>query len=430
MRLRRLARDVVVYGIGDIFLRAGGLLTLPIYTRLLSTEEFGILNYLVTATFFLQVTLLLGGEAALARYYFAAREPAERVEVASTAVLGLGGVSTVLALLLLPLSGVIADWSFGPESDADQLVAIAIATAPLVALSTLLGQVLRNQFRAWTYTLLNVGTALASISLSLYLVVVEDLGVKGVLLGTLFGPALLLPVRFWVARDLVGLRVSGAMLNRLLRFGVPLVPGAIALWVFAVSDRIVLGQLSTFHELGLYTVAAAVASLVTVLFGPFGQAWTPHALEVYEQDETQAAFLYGRVLTVIVAGFATLGVIVTAFGPELLEVLAASEFAAASAALAPLALGAVAYATVQVTALPFSLRHRTSALSIMTVLAATINIVLNLVFASRYGMLAAALATTASCVVLTSMFFGLYLWGLDIAINWLVDRVYSFFGGV
>ena len=264
-------------------------------------------------------------------------------------------------------------------------------------------------------TLLNVATAAAAISLSLFLVVERDLGVKGILLGTLLGTLLLLPPRIWATRSLLGLRISRTVMRKLLRFGLPLVPGAIALWAFALADRIILGRLSTFHELGLYTVATAVASLITVLFGPFGQAWSPHALEAYERDETQARFLYGRVLTVVLAGFGALGVAVTAFGPELLTVLAASEFRKASVALAPLALGAVAYASVQVTALPFSLKHRTGTMAIVTGIAAAFNIALNLAFASRYGMLAAAWATMASCLALTLLYVlvGRPLWAIS-----------------
>ena len=411
MRLRRLARDVLVYGAGDVALRAGGLLTLPIYTRLLEPDEFGVLNYLVTLTFFLQAGLLLGGDAALARFHFAARTPEEQARVASTAVLGFALLSTAIALVLLPFSNAVADWSFGRDDDG-VLVALAILTAPPVVVSALLGQVLRNQFRAWTYTLLNVATAALGISLSLYLVVERELGVKGILLGTLVGTLVVLPTRIWVIRASLRLVLSRELLGRLLRFGLPLVPAALALWAFAVSDRIVLGRLSTFEELGLYTVATSVASLITVLFGPFGQAWSPHALETYERDPEHARLLYARVLTVLLAAFATLGVVVTAFAPELLTVLAGPEFRSSASAIAPLALGAVAYASVQVTAMAFSLKHRTGTIAAVTWAAAALNIALNVAFAARYGMLAAAWSTAASSLALTLLYaaLGYLLW--------------------
>ncbi len=62
-------------------------------------------------------------------------------------------------------------------------------------------------------------------------------------------------------------------------FGLPLVPAAIAGWVFTVSDRIVLGKLATFRELGLYAAASSIASVLSFLLGPLGQAWSPHAVQ-------------------------------------------------------------------------------------------------------------------------------------------------------
>ena len=58
----------------------------------------------------------------------------------------------------------------------------------------------------------------------------------------------------------------------MLAFGLPLVPAAFTGWVIAVSDRIVLGKLSSFEEVGLYAVAGSVASVITFLLPPLGQA--------------------------------------------------------------------------------------------------------------------------------------------------------------
>jgi O-antigen/teichoic acid export membrane protein len=381
-------------------------LTLPIYSRVFEPAEYGVWNYLVTLTFLLQACLLLGGDAAYGRFFFAAGTQRERETVTWTAVVGIGGLSTILALALLPFSGEISDWSFGTAADR-VLVALAVITAPVVVVSALLGQALRNEFRPLTFAVLNLAAVLLGVGVGLFLVLAHDLGVKGVLIGSLVGSLVVLPVRFWTVRTLLRPTFSSAVLRGLLRFGLPLVPAALALWIFAVSDRIVLGQLSTFRELGLYTAATSVASLITVLLGPLGQAWSPHALEAYERDSDQARLLYGRVATLLLAAFGLLAVVVSAFAPELVALLTVPEFDRAHEALAPLALGAVAFATVQVTAIAFSLKHRTGTIAVVTWGAAVFNLVLNLAFVPRFGMLASAWATAASSVVLTVTYVAL-----------------------
>jgi O-antigen/teichoic acid export membrane protein len=398
--IRRLARDVLIYGSGDVVLRAAALLTLPIYSRLLEPAEFGIWSFLITLTFLLNVVLVFGGDAALARYFFATDEHAERRLLTSTLIAFVAAASALAVLLLLPFSDAVSRWAFGSDENAD-LIALALVTAPVTAVSSLLGQVLRNEFRPAAFALQNIATAVIGVALSLYLVMARDLGVKGVLLGTLAGALAVLPIRVWSARAYLAPVFSSLVLRRLLAFGLPLVPAAFAGWVFTVSDRIVLAKLASYRELGLYAVAASIASVLSFLIGPLGLAWSPHAVQAYERDEEAAASLYGRVLTYILLGFGSLAVAVTVFAPELLALLTPPEFADASKAIGPLALAAVAFATVQITSAGISLRHRTAYIAGLTAAAAVVNIALNLAFVPVWGMLASAWATAATSVALT-----------------------------
>lgn len=403
MSIRRLFRDILVYGSGDVVLRATAVLTLPIYSRLFGPGEYGLWSFLVTLTFFLNAFLLLGGDAAYARYFFAGADRRAQQVLTSTTVILLAAAGTIVTLVLLPLAWMFSDWSFGTRGHGD-LVALALVSGPVVVLNTILGQALRNQFRAGMFALLNAGTAVAGVALSLYLIVARDLGVKGVLIGGLAAAVLVLPIRLWTVRDLLQPTFSWPVCRRLLAFGLPLVPAAVAGWAMSVSDRLVLGKLSTLHEVGLYSVAASVVSLITFLNSPLGQAWSPHAVQAYERDEEAARAFYGRVLTYILLGFGLLAVVVTAFGRELLRLLATPEFGGARLAIAPLALAAVAYATIQVTSAGISLRHRTVYIALVSVAGALLNLALNVAFVPRWGMQASAWATAVSSLFLTGAY--------------------------
>lgn len=401
--IRWLARDVLIYGSGDAVLRAAALLTLPIYSRLLGPAEFGVWSFLITLTFLLNVVLVFGGDAALGRYFFATDDHAARRLLTSTLILFVATASAVAVLLLLPFSNSFSRWAFGSDENAD-LILLALVTAPVTAVSSLLGQVLRNEFRPAAFALQNVATAVIGVGLSLYLVVARDLGIKGVLIGTLAGALAILPVRVWSARGYLAPVFSREVLRRLLVFGLPLVPAAFAGWVFTVSDRIVLAKLASYRELGLYAVAASIASVLSFLIGPLGLAWSPHAVQAYERDEEAAASLYGRVLTYILLGFGALAVAVTTFAHELLAMLTPPEFADARRAIGPLALAAVAFATIQVTSAGISLRHRTAYIAGLSAGAAVVNLALNLAFVPVWGMLASAWATAVTSVAMTVAF--------------------------
>ena len=183
--------------------------------------------------------------------------------------------------------------------------------------------------------------------------------------------------------------------------GLPLVPASLAYWVFNSSDRVVLGRLSTLEDLGLYAVAATLIGMLTLLNGAIGQAWSPHAMKLYELDPSAAAALAGKALTYLVAIFGLLAVGLTSFSGEILALFAAPEFRPAAIAVGPLALGMAAYASTQVTALGFSLTKRTGYIAVFSWIAALLNLGLNVLLIPHWGFLAAAWTTAVAFGFLT-----------------------------
>jgi len=193
---------------------------------------------------------------------------------------------------------------------------------------------------------------------------------------------------------MLGPTFSWAVLRKLLSFGLPLVPTSLAWWVFTLSDRLILGKLTTLHELGLYSVAVTASALLGLFVGSLGQAWSPHAVHAYEQRPDDAAVLFSRMLTYILGGFGALAVFISLFGREALRLLTTSSFLHAAVAIPPLSLGLLAYASTQVTAMPISLRNRTIYLAVYAWMAAALNVALNLLLVPRFGMIGSAWATT------------------------------------
>jgi O-antigen/teichoic acid export membrane protein len=414
MKRPRLSRDILVYGVGEVAVKAFGLITLPIYTRIFSPDEYGTLSVVLTVAGFVLALVALGGDSAFIRYFLAAPSIGERRTITSTWIGFLGVWSAVATILLLPFSGAIARLASGSES-VGGLIAIALLLTPVRLINLMCAQLLRNEFRATQYIVLNVMSLALMVAGSVAGAVVLDLGVEGILLGTLAGELLMLPVRIWTSRHMLRWSFSAATLGRLLRYGVPLVPTSLAYWVFTTSDRVLLSNLSTLEQVGLYSVAAAVVNLANIAILALGQGWNPHAIYAYEADKESAGRLFARMFTYILAGFGLLAVGLTVFADELIAIFAGSDYAGASAAVLPLAVGMLAYATTHVTAGGISLVGRTTYLALYSWMAAVINIVLNVLLIPPFGMVGAAWATAAAYVSLTTGYgiTSYRLWAFD-----------------
>ena len=396
----RLSRDILVYGVGEVLAKAFGLITLPLYTRIFSPDEYGVLSVVLTIAGLVLAIVALGGDSAFIRYFMAVRTPEERQTITSTWIGFLAAWSAVAILVVLPLSGEIGRVATGTPS-AGGAVAIAMLWTPVRLINMMCGQLLRNEFRATAYIVLNVLALGLIVAGSVIGAVVLQLGIEGVLLGTLAGELAILPLRLFSARHMLRWRFSRRWLRRLVSYGAPLVPTSLAYWVFTTSDRVLLSNLSTLEQVGLYSVAVSSVGVANIAIMALGQGWSPHAIHAYETDEAWARNLFGRMFTYILAGFGLLAVAMAVFADELIGLLAGSGFEGAADAIPPLALGMVAYASTHVTAGGISLAGRTAYLAVYSWAAAVVNVLLCVVLIPPFGMIGAAWATTAAYVALT-----------------------------
>lgn len=398
--MRALIRDIAIYGTGDILLKATVFITMPIYTRIFSLGDYGIWSFVVTATGLLASVLILGGDSAYTRFFFESKSLEEKQVVTSTWFGFLAVWSGGMVLLSLPFAGHLSSWSFGTDKYA-VLFTLALLAVPISLINSMCGQVLRNQFQARLFTTLNILSTILSVGFGLFGVLILDLGLIGILAGALLGACFMLPVRLWTARAMLRPVFSVRLFRNMLAFGAPLVPTSLAYWIFVSSDRIVLGKLSTLDQLGLYSIATAITGVLALVNGALGQAWSPHAVRVYEEDRKEAQLFFGQVMTYILVGFGIVCVGITTFAQEILMMLSVPAFYPAAIAVGPLSLGFMAYASTQITASGISLTKRTKYFAFFSWVAALLNLGLNVLFVPRWGMIAASWTTAVSYIFLT-----------------------------
>jgi O-antigen/teichoic acid export membrane protein len=398
--IHHLIRDIAVYGTGDLILKATLFFTIPIYTRIFTPSEYGIWNLVTTVIGLLNIILSLGGDTTYARFFFDVKTNSEKQLVTSTWFGFLFLWSLGIVGLCLLMSRYFSQWTFGTDRYAT-LFLLGLLAAPVSLMNNMCSQVLRNQFRPKLFSALNIISTTLSIGLSLYGVVVLNYGLIGILGGALVAACIMVPFRLWTIRSLLRPSFSFSLLKELLMFALPLVPMALAYWVFGMSDRVVLGKLSTLDQVGLYGIAFTLTGLLNLVNAAVGQAWTPIALKMYEEERDRASIFFGRVMTHLLIGFGLLCVLITTFAKELLVILSTSAYYPAGIAVGPLALAMVAAASTHVTALSISLTMKTKYFAFYSWFAAILNLGLNILFVPRWGMVAASWTTTASYVFLT-----------------------------
>jgi O-antigen/teichoic acid export membrane protein len=392
-QLRRLGRHSAIYGIGGLVSRVIAVLLLPVYTRYLDPEDYGKIETLLALTTIMGLLLRAGITSAFFRFYFDVEDDDGRLRVLRTSFWFTMGGATLGLALLLALAGPVSSLLFGSSDSADLVRAAGVALWATVNYEQLTA-LFRVEERSVAFVCASLANIFLTIGITLLLVVALEKGPIGVIVGNFSGTLIVYLALLGYRRDQLGLQFDRELLREMNRFGLPLVPTALFLWVTNFSDRFFLVKLADVAEAGLYSVGVRVASAMVLLLTAFRTAWPAFAYSI--KDEREAKTTYAFVLTYLTVVTAWVALALTLLAPWLVELLAAPRFAESSRVVGPLAFSTVAYAAYIVVAIGVGRVRRTQFNWVVTGVAAVVNVALNVVLIPPYGMMGAAVATVAA----------------------------------
>jgi O-antigen/teichoic acid export membrane protein len=392
-QLSRLGRHSLVYGLGGLVSRILAVLLLPLYTHYLTPADYGRIETLVAGVTVLTIVLRLGISSAFFRFWFDARDDDGRRTVLRTSFWFTMAASTAGLLAGVALAAPVSDLLFGDTGEAD-LVRAAFVLLWAQMNYEQLTAVFRVEERSTAFVLASLANVLVTVGATVLLVVVLEKGPLGVLVGNLSGTLLVYVALLGYRREQLGLELDSGLLRQMNRFGLPLVPTALFLWLTNFSDRFFLVTLADAAEVGLYSVGVRIASAMVLLLTAFRLAWPAFAYSI--EDEGEARRTYAFVLTYLTVIASWTALALGLLSPWLVDLLAADAFAPASRVVAPLAFAAVAFGAYVVIAIGLGRARRTQFNWVVTGAAALVNVALNLALIPPYGMMGAAIATVAA----------------------------------
>jgi O-antigen/teichoic acid export membrane protein len=418
--LRRLATTGAAYTAASILSKVIAVALLPLYTRYLSPTDYGAAEVMFAAIVSVSIIIRFGLIEALLRFYYKDDEDPARV-VASTFA-GLFWLSTLGALVALPFATPIAEALLDPKKPAELAVApelarIAIGGLWVLTMFEFLLTLFRLEERARAYFTTTILNVLATIGLTVVLVVGLDEGARGLLLGSYASGAAFVLALIALQWRRLSLRFDRALLRRLLRFGLPTMPAEVSLYLLNFVDRIIIVRTVGLAEAGLYSLAVKFAQAVNVLVRGFQLAWPPLAYSI--RDDGEARRFYATVVTLFTAGCAFVVTGMWLFSRWIVRALADPKFFDSYEAVGLITIAVTLYALYMVLVVILGRTGRTEFNLPAALAALAVNIVLNLLLVPSLGIVGAGLALVASYLVVLALMYGFtqrlfpvpYQWG-------------------
>jgi O-antigen/teichoic acid export membrane protein len=403
--LRRLATTGAAYTAASIVSKVIAVALLPLYTRYLSTEDYGAAEILFAAVVTASIVVRLGLIEAILRFYY--KDDEDPAAVVSGSFAGLFWLSTLGALVLLPFAGPIAE-ALLPEPEAlgesaPDLVRIAIGGLWVLTMWEFMLTLFRLEERARAFFLTTILNVLASIGLTVVLVVGFEEGARGLLVGSYAAGAAFVLALIALQWRRLSLRFDRGLMRRLFRFGAPTMPAEVSLYLLNFVDRLIIVRSLGLAEAGLYSLAVKFAQAVNVLVRGFQLAWPPLAYSI--RDDEEARRTYATVVTLFTAGCAFVVAGMWLFSRWIVRALAAPKFFDSYEAIGLIATAVTLYALYMVLVVILGRTGRTEFNFPAALGALVTNVVLNLLLVPPLGIVGAGLALVASYLVVLSLMY-------------------------
>ena len=268
--------------------RALGFLLLPLFTRYLSPEDYGIIALLSWLGIVVNPLVSLGLGAGLAPQYFRRDFEGRRQEVTWTALWLIAGAALGTLVLVFLAGGAIDGWLGVPPRIRHGFFLGVSALAAGALLVPLQGN-LQFSGRARAFTTVSLVSAGATLGLAVILVVVMKRGVEGWFEAMLGGQIAGVAIAAFLNRSLGGPRWNPSMARGLVMSGLALMPTSFLVFALQHGNKWLLQAHRGLAELGLYNVALSIALLMNLVVMSIQSAWFPAIMARRDQPEEALA---------------------------------------------------------------------------------------------------------------------------------------------
>jgi O-antigen/teichoic acid export membrane protein len=392
-----LLKDIVRYVPSRIIPALAGFIFYPIATRLFEPADFSQYALIVAAVGLLTIFGTWTSSSIIR--FFPAYDKSGAGDNFTFTILKLSFIS-ILTIAVLALLAVLLARRYIPPGHLQLLIA-GICYFLLDAFFLVFSSFLRIKRRLHWYSGFVAWKSITALIFGFILVVMADFGVEGLVWGYALSVGIILPI-LWIKA--VGLKqkqwgqADTIPTSTLTKYSFPLVAAGIAAWVLSLSDRYMIGLLRSADEVGIYSVGYDIADKsIMFLVMLFAQAFTPLAVIAWEnkgQEESGKFMLQGTRHFLLLGIPAVVGISV--LREPILHLLSTPSYYAAAGIVPYVALGGLLLGISQRFYTILGISKKTHLIMYGMILAAVLNIVLNLFLVPSYGYKAAAITTLIS----------------------------------
>ncbi len=361
---------------------------LPLFTALLSTEEYGYFDLYSTYAWLLAIFLTLQLENGMFRFLIDKREKKEEIKSI---------ISNGIIVILIQLFVFIGLFFLGLKllviKNIEYIFIMTISTSLL----NLMLQIARGLGKNIEYSISSIINGVFNVIFCVIFIKFLSLKLLGIVLAYVLSnlvAALYLILKIKIYKYINIKSLEKTKVKELIVYSFPLIPNSISSWVMSISDKIMISAFLGVTFNGIYSISTKFSMLLSHVFTVFSLSWTESAS--MSTNDSDKSIYFSKIINNVFLVCSFICIIVLASMPIIFKILIENSYFEAYKYIPILVFASFFELFSILIGGVFIALKLSKEISRTTIIGGTINILINFLFLKRYGLIVACISTLVS----------------------------------
>ncbi len=398
----QVIKSSLIYLGSSVLNKAIPFLLLPILTKYLSPEEFGVLSIFQLLISFFIAFVGMAMHTNVSKNFFKYTK--------NQTSLMIGNILMILSLTTLiyfVITFIISFYYKEIFSVPSNWVVIIPMLSFMFMINTINLTILRNEEKAVLFGIYEIANTAVNMGVTILLLLMYNYGWYSQAVGITIAYMLFFIISLMHMRKngFIILRYDRAEVRKILKLSLPLIPHVVGGIIIALSDRFFIERMVSLEMVGIYSVGYMFGMVVILFTDAFLKAWSPWFYKTLSNiNHTKkikiVKYSYLYILATFLIAFG-----ISIFAKFIIPYVVDDRYAGAEIYVFWIAIGYAVHGVYKIF-FPYLVHiDKTSFLGISTVIAAVLNLVFNYFLIKEFGAIGAAYSTVLSFIVSAFLVF-------------------------
>lgn len=397
-----LVKNIAVYSFSDVALKMISFMLIPLYTRVLSPDDYGLVGFANSVAALLSPLIGLNLTSTITPLYYAYADGDRKRLISST--VNFGVIYGLIATMVLSIICCFLLGKFNTKVTFYPYIILAISTSFFNSLYCLPMVLFNMQGRTVAYSLYSIGLSSVGVILNFIFIFIFRWGAVGLLLASFYSSAFGLLVVLFSLKGSYRFVLAWSDVVSVLKLAVPFVSYSFIGSVGRQIDRLLLAEFQGLSMTGTYYLANTISSVMLVFFGGATAALNPLFYKRANAGDKSLSDDWSRISKIFFFGMVWFGGGFAVLSPEIMVLMATPKYGAAIPCIQIMVISQVVTGLYWLFFPGIGLTKKVWAYTAASVPTLVLSCILNFLIVPRYGDVGAAWVGVIASVVQTSIF--------------------------